>query len=373
MLTRALPASVALLVVFAPALLAQDAAPPPAGPSPYEVVTGWHQPFATPGYAFGGNSGVFAESPDRIFVLMRGETRLPSPIPPEYAGHAGSIGINVLRARDLREWRNCIYTLDGDGIVQEIWTQWDHLCAESGEGDGPHRIRISPYDPERRVWVINETTHQIHVFSNDGSQLHMTLGEKHVAGDDETRFARPQDVAFLPDGRVLVADGLDNHRVVLLDREGRYLSEVGGHGDGPGQFNGVHAVATGPGDRIYALDRSGGRINVFRTTEDPARLDFVDVWDGLNLPLDIIVNDEHLWITDLTPLRFIKFDFDGNQLYSWTVPREMPDGFLEIHTFSVDAEGNLFAGDNQYGRTQKLVPRPDADPALIIGSPWFER
>ena len=30
-------------------------------------------------------------------------------------------------------------------------------------------------------------------------------------------------------------------------------------------------------------------------------------------------------------------------------------------------------GDNQYGRTQKFVPKPDADPELIIGPPWVAR
>ena len=142
---------------------------------------------------------------------------------------------------------------------------------------------------------------------------------------------------------------------------------------GPGQFNGIHAIGIGPQGLIFALDRSGGRINVFRTTDDPAEVEFVDVWSGFTLPLDIIVNDEHLWMTDLGPLRFIKMDFEGNQLYTWNVPSELPDGYLEVHTFSVDSNLNLYGGDNQYGRTQKFVPKPDADPALIIGPPWVAR
>ena len=341
------------------------------GPSPYDVVSGWHVPFAEPGFAFGGNSGVFAESPDRIFVLQRGETRLPYPVPPEFAGYAGSIGINVLQDTELRVWRNCIYTLNGDGEVQERWTQWDHLC-EGSDGPGPHRIRINPYDPERRVWVVHETFHQIYVFSNDGSEHLMTLGEKGVPGDDESHFGRPQDVAFLPDGRILVADGLDNHRIIILDEHGRYISEFGGFGDGPGQFNGIHALGIGPDGLIFALDRSGGRVNVFRTTDDPAEVEFVRVWGGLTLTLDIIVGEDHIWLTDLRPLRFVKFDFEGNNLYTWVVPRDLPDGYLEVHTFSVDSEGNLYGGDNQYGRTQKFVPKPDADPALLIGTPWVD-
>ena len=360
---------VLMLAGQTPLLLAQDGESGPVGPSPYDVVSGWHEPFATEGYAFGGNSGVFAESPDKIFIAQRGETRLPSPIPPAFAGYAGSIEINVLRDTERRVWQNCLYTLDGDGEVIEIWNQWDHLC-EGSDGPGPHRLRISPYDPDRRVWLVNETFHQIYVFSNDGKELLKTLGEKNVPGDDETHFARPQDVAFLPDGRILVADGLDNHRVIILDSEMNYISEFGGFGEEPGQFNGIHALGIGPRGLIFALDRSGGRVNVFRTTDEPAEVEFVDVWSGFTLPLDIIVNDDHVWMTDLGPLRFIKLDFEGNHLYTWNVPRELPDGYLEVHTFSVDSDGNLYGGDNQYGRTQKFVPKPGADPALLIGQPW---
>lgn len=345
----------------------------PVGPSPYDVVHAWQKPFAEHGYAFGGNSGVFAESPDRIFILQRGETRLPDPIPSGFTYFAGSIGINVLTATDRRVMKkNFLYTLDGDGRVKERWNQWDSLFADA-PGPGPHRIRISPYDPEHRVWVVDETYNVIHVFSNDGRRLIRTLGEKGVEGADATHFAKPQDVAFLPDGRILVADGLDNHRVVILDRNMNYLGEFGGHGSGPGQFNGVHAVAVGPGGRVFALDRSGGRINVFRTTSDPRKFDFVEAFTGFSLPLDIIVNDDAIWVTDLSPLRFTKLDFHGKHLYTWMVPRALPDGYLEVHTFSVDSNGNLYGGDNQYGRTQKFVPKPGADPKLLIQQPWRAR
>lgn len=348
----------------------------PIGPSPYDVVRGWHKPFAKQGFAFGGNSGLFAESPDRIFVLQRGETLLPYPIPDEFEQHAGSIGINVLRATERRTWQNCMYTLDGEGNVTELWNHWDFLCAGS-DGPGPHRIRISPYDPEKKVWVINETFSQIYVFSNDGSELVKIFGEKNVEGNDGVNhLSNPQDVAFLPDGRVLIADATsadDNNRIIILDADLNYLSEFGGPGEGPGEFQGIHAIGIGPGGRIFALDRSGGRINVFRTTDDPATMEFVEVWDGLTLPLDIIVNEDDLWITDLGPLRFVNFDFEGNLKYTWLVPQDLPDGYLEVHTFTVDSDGNLFGGDNQYGRTQKFAPKAGANPEQLIQPPWVAR
>jgi hypothetical protein len=359
--------------LFSTAVLAQQGnARGPIGESPYDIVSLWHNPFAEPGFAFGGNSGVWAESPDRIIIAQRGETVLPYPIPEDFLGFAGDMGLNVLRDTTRRTWQNCLYTVNGDGEVQEIWNQWDYLCEDS-DGPGPHRVRISPYDSESRVWVINETFHQIYVFSNDGSELLLTLGEKLVPGTDENHFARPQDVAFLPDGRILIADGLDNHRIMIMDNDLNYIGEFGGFGEGPGQFDGIHALGVGPDGLIFGLDRLGGRINVFRTTDDPAVMEFVDVWDGFTLPLDIIVNDDSIWITDLGPLRFINLDFEGNYLYTWLVPRELPDGYIEVHTFSVDSQGSLYGGDNQYGRSQKFVPKDDADPALLIQPPWVAK
>ena len=78
----------------------------------------------------------------------------------------------------------------------------------------------------------------------------------------------------MPDGRILVADGLDNHRVIIYDNDMNYLGEFGGEGDGPGQFNTLHAVAVGPEGRVFVLDRMGNEVNLFRATDDPAVFEF---------------------------------------------------------------------------------------------------
>ena len=340
------------------------------GESPYDVIRYWADPFQEFGFGFGGNSGVWAESPDRIIIAQRGETHLPYPLPDDFHGFAGELGINVLQDTNRRYWQNCLYVVNGDGEPIEIWDHLDYLC-EGSDGPGPHRVRISPYDPEQRIWLIHETFHQIYVIANDGSEVLATYGEKGVSGNDETHFGRPQDVAFLPDGRILIADGLDNHRVMVMDNDMNYLGEFGGPGDGPGQFNTIHAIGIGPEGRVFVLDRAGGEVNLFRTTDDPAVFEFEQsIGSPLTLPLDIIVNENDFWITDLGPLRFVNFDFEGNLKYTWLVPRDLPDGYIEVHTFTVDSDGNMIGGDNQYGRSQKFIPKQGADAELLIEPPW---
>ena len=347
------------------------------GPSPYNYVTdSWMQTFAEEGMTFGGTSGVYVQNKGRIFFLQRGETRLPNPVPQSYAGFPASLGWNVLQGRG-RVWQNVIYVANSEGEVLEIWNQWDHLF-KGTNGPGPHRLRMSPYDPQNRLWLVDETNHIIYVFSNDGGRLEMTLGEKGIPGKDETHYRLPQDVAFLPNGMFLVGDGLGgNNRIVVRNADGSYHSEFGEGGDAVHQFASVHSLAMGPGQKLYALDRDKPDVKVFRQTAALVSVDYPDyeyetTWTGLDLPLDITLGEDAAWVTDIRPPKIVKYNLDGTQDYVWNLPTEGPHMWIEMHSLSADEEGNLYGTDNQAGRPQKMVQRRDADPENIVPRPWFE-
>lgn len=364
----------AFFVARTGAPLAQDLEP--VGPMPYDIPVNWIEPFAQPGYTWGGNSGVHVESKDRIIILQRGETELPDPVPPEYTNFPGSMGWNVIQGRG-RTWQNVMYVINSEGELLEVWDHWDHLFADT-DGPGPHRLRVSPYDEQRRIWVVDETNHVIYVFSQDGQQLLMTLGEKGVSGAGENHFDLPQDLAFLPDGTVLVADGLGNTRVVILSAEGNYLSEFGTRGEEPGQFATVHGLALGPNFDLYVVDRNNMNVQVFTQTNrgsDDAYpvYEFKQRITGPNFPLDIIVSEEYFWVTDIRPPKILQFDLQGNHVYTWLLPGEGPTAWLEMHSFAVDVDGNVYGTDNQYARPQKLVPRAGADPRHLIRQQYVPR
>ncbi|MFT4860826.1 MAG: hypothetical protein ACI95C_000024 [Pseudohongiellaceae bacterium] len=368
--------SAATALLVSQTSLAQDTGV--IGPSPYEYTTQqWMQPFAEEGFTWGGNSSVFVESKDRIFLLQRGETELPNPLPDEYTNFAGSMGWNVLRGRG-RVWRNCIYIINSEGEVIDVWDQWDHLFAGT-DGPGPHRITQNPYDPEKKIWVIDETGHIIYVFSNDGERLVMTLGEKNITAKDETHYSLPQDIVFLPDGKFLIGDGLgDNHRIVVRNADGSYHSEFGEAGTQPHQFTSIHSLAFGPDEMLYALDRDNKDVKVFKqvaskTSAEYPRYEYQTTWGDLGLPLDIYVGEDNAWVTDLNPPKVVQFNLDGSREYSWYLPVEGPDFWIEMHSMSVDDDGNLYGTDNQAGRPQKLVPRSDANPDHIVRKQYIPR
>jgi len=324
----------------------------------YEVVANWPQPWSPAGYIWGSQPAVFAQSPDRIYIGSRGEIKAPVPAP---RGFNGSWGSTLQRATEApgTETRNCIIVVDRNGKLIEAWTQWDKLFEGGGS---PHKIRISPYDPEKSVWVVNDGKHTIHKFTNDGKQLLLTIGEAGVPGDDATHFGSPQDVAFLPDGSILVADGLRNARIAKFDKTGKFVSSFGTRGNGPGQLSGVHGIAVDKDGKIYVADRSNRRVQIFDQSGQS-----LDIWPNLRQANDIVLSaDGTVWVVDGTNARLLQFDKTGKRLYFWGTYGMQPGQFWEPHQISIDSEGNLYVADSFGGRTAKYVPARNAEPSKLI-------
>src|SRR4029453_4355628 len=147
---------------------------------PYEVVQGWPKDLSTlPGnekWTFGAGQGVFAESPDRVYYIQRGEL----PVLPQPAGRGrgnplpqigpnlnfpvaglwrnatqasppGALEVNGKAGADSDAgkaggdflWENCIVVINRNGDIIETWKQWDKMLRR------PHSVYISPYDPQK--------------------------------------------------------------------------------------------------------------------------------------------------------------------------------------------------------------------------------
>ena len=83
-------------------------------------------------------------------------------------------------------------------------------------------------------------------------------------------FADPLDVAIDPHGNVYVTDQL-RVRLVKLSPTGHLLTQWGGQGSGPGQFNIPEGVVVGPEGNVYAADTWNSRIQKFSLLEADCR------------------------------------------------------------------------------------------------------
>ena len=294
---------------------------------PYDYVSDWPLPVHSDGWTWGSIPAVWAESEDRVLVFMRGEKPAMKAVPAQgdIKGHALGLLEGVLDqgSRQGRLDEHVLMVFDRRGQLVDSWAQHKDLFTEGAA----HRIQIDPYDPDKHVWLVEHRTHQILKFTNDGSRLVMRLGEKGVPGNDRTHFNQPSDMLFMPNGDFYVTDGYRNTRVVKFSKEGKYLMEWGRPGSGPGEFHTVHGIAIDAKRRIYVGDRENARIQIFDENGK-----FLDQWPNIPHPYFLYMSeDQHLWVGDGLVHKIMKFDLDGNLLYSWGTFGRMP-GFLWART-----------------------------------------
>jgi streptogramin lyase len=357
---------------------------------PYEVVADWPKPLPDgpdgvkhEGWTWGSNGAIFAETPNRIWVAMRGELPLPSGAkpwtpyglldPPRRStgnddGKSATCEDAPKRGWE-RRYHHVIFVLDGEGKQVQHWADHDKLF-DAPCGRGPHKIKMSPYDPEKHVWVFDDQLHQIHKFTYDG-KLVMSLGTKGQRGRDAGRlFDRPTDIAWLPDGTFFVSDGYGGKRVAKFDKDGKFLVDWGAapkdpDKPGPNEFNTVHSIAVSKDRRVFVADRGHRRIQVFDENGK-----FLDMWTtGVRSSpyAHIITADGYLWISDGGTNRILKYDLNGKYLYGWGAPGGLSGQFAGPHQLSVDQAGNLYIAEVFNGRVQKFRPKPGADAAKVIG------
>lgn len=372
----------------------------------YEVVKGWPQNISTlPGnekWTWGAGQSVYAESPDRVFLLFRGELpNIPRPqtkLIPEF-GPSLEFPIGRLPWRDATvaalpgggaagqdpneaaktwkgtlgvdaKWEHCLTVVDRNGKIEEQWTQWDKILQR------PHYIAINPYDPEKHVWVVDDHMEAIYKFSHDGKTLVQTIGTPRVAGADGMHFMRPTFIAWLPDSTMFVADGYNGTRVAKFDKNGKFLLDWGKKGNPPnekrpGYMNNVHGIAVDPQTRrVFVNDRANHRIQVF--DENGKYLsEFSMGPEPSDIHLIYIGADRTLWAFDRGTSKMLKYDLDGHFLYAFGTWGDFPGGFWGVHGFSVDQEGNFYVAEVDSGRVQKFRPRQGVNQAFLVSKPVY--
>ena len=383
---------------------------------PYDPVRNWPKPLAEgrpdhQGWTWSQATDVFPESADRVIVAQKGELPvlpagrggpqttwlpqlgpsmrfpvgigvplreaasatpscgdLPRPTPP----NPNCAAVDASDGRPGVDWRweHLIVVFDRNGNMIEDWRQYDKIWGR------PHDVEISPYDPQKRVFIVDADNHFVTVFSNDGKQRLLTLGTPGVLGDDDTHFRRPTFLAFMDANTWYLADGYDNTRVIKYDMAGKKLMQWGQAGTPPNEkrpahWNNVHGIAVNPQTRrVYVNDRANGRVQVFDENGK-----FLDEWNtGPRPPMNIhtifMGQDGKLWAADQGSNKLVGYDAQGHFVYSWGTYGTCQGCQWGVHGFATDADGNLYTSEVRGGRVQKYAPRQGANPEFLVAKPF---
>jgi hypothetical protein len=286
-------------------------------------------------------SGVAVNSQGHVFVFHRGTTDGPA-----YGA----------RAAQLLEF-------DQNGnYVREIGK---NLYAWSFA----HTVRI---DRQDNIWIADKGSDMVVKFTPQGRPV-MMLGRKPEASDEGAHplehpnpplpavdglFRQVTDMTWDPAGNTYISDGYINSRVAKYDKDGNWLMQWGDRGTEPGKMNTPHTIASDNQGNIYVGDRGNQRIQVF----DP----------DLN-PIRIISNVRAPWAMCITPPnaqgqqflysadaggKIYKDDLEGHPLGWFGSNGKKVGQFFWVHQMHCVSENEIFTGEAQNWRVQKVTMKP---------------
>src|SRR3954452_6936977 len=274
-----------------------------------------------------GISGLAIDAQDRIYVFNRGEK------PVMVFNTAGDL---ILSGADQE--------ING----KKINPSWQHSGGVDWDGN---------------VYVIERDAHRIVKLTPKLDKFLLQLGTTNEKGNDATHLDLPSGIAILHSGNMVVTDGYGNNRIILFDKNGKFIKQVGkgdggpaDKGTGPGEWNLPHKVAVDAKENLYIIDREGHRLQVFDKDLNYIR-EIRNEWNPWDVNISRKGTEPYGFMADHMLERVHKFSLkDGKLLATWGSQGLGPNQFDWVHGVGVDSKGTVYAADTYGQRIQKFVP-----------------
>jgi peptidylamidoglycolate lyase len=274
-----------------------------------------------------GISGLAIDQQDRIYVFNRG------PKPVMVFDTAGKM---VMAGGDLE--------YNGKTINKD----WEHSGAVDWEGN---------------VYIIERDAHRIVKLSPKMDRFLLQIGTTMEKGNGPNHLDLPSGIAVLKSGNIVVTDGYGNNRVILYDKQGKFIKQVGkgaggpaDKGTGPGEWVLPHKLAVDAQENLYIIDRENKRLQVFDKDLNYLR-EIKNEWNPWDVHISRKGTEGVGFVADHLLERVHKFSLtDGKILATWGSQGLGPGQFDWVHGIVVDSTGAVYAADTYGQRLQKFVP-----------------
>jgi DNA-binding beta-propeller fold protein YncE len=178
--------------------------------------------------------------------------------------------------------RGYVYVVDSANFrVQKFDMTGEFIMSwgSFGNGDGqfyfPRGVAVDQSDGS--VYVVDMGNHRIQKFDTSTNVLPQLLtkwGGSSEPGHASSALAQeagqlrsPWGIAIDGAGDVYVTD-TGNHRIEKFDKEGNFITQWGGFGNGDGQFNFPYGIAVDAKGSVFVIDSGNTRVQQFMPAEE---------------------------------------------------------------------------------------------------------
>jgi DNA-binding beta-propeller fold protein YncE len=236
------------------------------------------------------------------------------------------------------------------------------------------QVRVSPDD---NIWIVDRMSGQVIRFDPQG-RIQMVLSRKPEAmpvpagGGGRGRggrgftegesFQQPADVAWDSQGNIYVADGLTRSRIAKYEPSGRFITNFGGDGDGPGQFSRIHGLQIDAQDNLYVADYDNRRIQVLDSNGR-----FIREITGVGAPMAICITpgpSQVLYVSNSNPPddlevggEIYKLRLDGTIIGRFGTVGKRMGQFGTVNAIDCRSENDLLVGEIGNWRVQRVTLR----------------
>ncbi len=178
--------------------------------------------------------------------------------------------------------RGYIYVVDSANFrVQkfdangEFIMQWGSFGANDGQFYFPRGVAVDSTDGG--VYVVDMGNHRIQKFDTSTNVLPQLItkwgggiGPGHASdprAQEPGQLRSPWGIVVDGQGDVYVSD-TGNQRVQKFDREGNFITQWGGYGNGTGQFNFPYGITVDARGSVFVVDSANTRVQQFMPAEE---------------------------------------------------------------------------------------------------------
>ncbi len=252
-----------------------------------------------------------------------------------------------------------------DGKALNTWGTFADASADPNKAVGgtfnePWGVAVGP---DGSVYVSDTWNHRVQKFDASGKFIKMWGSFGQSDATHTSLLYGPRGISVDSNGHVYLAD-TGNKRIVVFDKDGNYITQIGSEGFEVGKFSEPVDVKLDSKGNVYVTDTWNQRVQVFSPSADGTTFTpslqwpVVDGWKSQTLdnkPYIAIAPNGNVFITDPEGYRVIEYTSTGKLLQTWGTYGTDNSSFGLASGIAVDANGLVWVTDSANGRVMRFT------------------